>query len=112
MCTPNVLYSAMFPGLSCPDDNMQHFTVNCFTSNLDHKGMDSRLVVADLSYEANVHFNYNEIGEVVSIDVCLIAPMPDSPDDKPIPYVVTDLGKQAVELKGKKYRFAPPSPKK
>jgi len=65
-------------------------------------------------YHAEIQVTYDIFGKVARVYIQPLGRIeePTIDPNEPIPYEVTDLGKQAVELKGKKYRFAPPSPKK
>lgn len=96
MCIPNIFTANRFHNLTCPDDNMPHFTVNFIVDSLGKGYIGANEPVTEKAYEANVHFNYDEAGNVLSIDVCLIAPMPDCDPNEPIPYEVTDEGREAL----------------
>src|SRR5688572_18339806 len=97
MCIPNNLVTNRFNNLTCPDDGMAHFTID-FVQGHKTKGFIVRnKPVSEKAYEANVHFTYDKFGNVKSIDVCLIAPMPDEDASEFILYEVTELGKEVLK---------------
>jgi hypothetical protein len=98
MCIPNEIKGWSFPGNVCPDDNMQHFTIGFWSDASNTVPILGDKAVTDKAFEANVHFNYTAEGHVISIDVCLIAPMPDIDPNEPVPYEVTDIGRDALKL--------------
>lgn len=76
MCIPNKILSLRWPTQVCPYDGLPHFSVDFVVGKYFEMFTGKEIAIREDSYEADVHFNYDEDGNVLSIDVCLIAPMP------------------------------------
>jgi hypothetical protein len=103
VCIPNKVSACSFPNATCPADGLPHFTIDFWRNATNEYYLQTEKTSYDKAYEAYVHFNFNEAGEVMSIDVLLVAIMPQE-EQEPLQEQSDDLPGFTV-INGKTYRI-------